>query len=189
MELRRPPAVLAVLALVPLLVAGCSDGSPPPEPADVVETVDEEPAGEKTGDTGTADEAARQRARDAVGSPDDPEFVEGGSAPAAEGAHIRAVLDPGAAYDLSVACVGTGSVRVVVAGRAPATLPCDGAPLHRRVADAPAELPVDVTPAGGTKGVVAWQIDTVDPDGNGAGAPEAAEDDDQPEKPVRKVRR
>ncbi|MDX2295971.1 MULTISPECIES: hypothetical protein [Streptomyces] len=207
MALRRPPALLVPLALVPLLVAGCSDAPASPDAPPVVageERVPDPAAVEETEtETGTesAEDERERRAQEAVGSMDDPGFVESGSSPAAEGAHLRSVLEPGAAYRLSVACVGTGAVKVVVTGRGdPATVPCDGVPVGRRIADAPAELPVAITPVGAATGTVAWQIDSVDADadadadadGDTTGTPAAGggdDDDHEGEKPRRKVRR
>lgn len=194
MALRRPPALLVPLALVPLLLAGCTDAPKSPDAPPVAATEEQapEPAVVEETETESAEEEQQRRAEEAVGSMDDPGFVEGGGSPAAEGAHLRSVLEPGAAYRLSVACVGTGAVKVVVTGRGdPATVPCDGVPVRRRIADAPAELPVAITPVGAATGRIAWQIDSVDLDGGTSDAPAATgqDDDDDDEKPRRKVRR
>ncbi|MFI8322735.1 hypothetical protein [Streptomyces sp. NPDC085529] len=199
MALRRPPALLVPLALVPLLVAGCSDAptSADAPPVAAGEKQASDPAAVEETETESAEDERERRAQEAVGSMDDPGFVESGSSPAAEGAHLRSVLEPGAAYRLSVACVGTGAVKVVVTGHGdPATVPCDGVPVGRRIADAPAELPVAITPVGAATGTVAWQIDSVDADadadGDTTGTPAADggdDDDHEGEKPRRKVRR
>lgn len=201
MRLRKPSVLLVPLALGSLLVSGCGGGDQePPAPKKPAPTA---PAPEATATPAAAvAEEQAERAREAVGSVDDPGFLEGGSAPVAEGAHVRAVLEPGEAYGLAVACVGRGAVTVVVEDREPATVPCDGVPVRRRVADAPAELPVAITAVGGATGVVAWQIDSVDldrgtPSGTPDGAGQAAtgqadgtdDDDDDSGKPRRKVRR
>ncbi|MFH9953423.1 hypothetical protein ACH4OX_04280 [Streptomyces roseolus] len=199
MRLRRSSVPLVPLALGSLLVSGCGAGDPePPAPM---------PSAPKATATATATPAVAvavtegqgERAREAVGSMDDPGFLEGGSAPVAEGAHVRAVLEPGEAYEIAVACVGAGAVTVVVADRGPAAVPCDGVPVRRRVADAPAELPVAITAVGGATGTVAWQIDSVGLDrGTSSGAPDATGQaatgqadgaDDDSGKPGRKVRR
>ncbi|MFD8008908.1 hypothetical protein [Streptomyces sp. NPDC058955] len=194
MALRRPPALLVPLALVPLLVAGCSDAPKSPDEPPVAATEEQlpDPAVVEETETESAEEAQERRAQEAVGSMDDPGFVEGGSSPAAEGAHLRSVLERGGTYRLSVACVGTGAVKVVVTGHGdPATVPCDGVPVGRRIANAPAELPVAITPVGAATGTVAWQIDSVDLDGDTSGTPAAPDedDDDQDKRPGRKVRR
>ncbi|MFD6244246.1 hypothetical protein [Streptomyces roseolus] len=192
MRLRRSSVLLVPLALGSLLVSGCGAGDPePPAPRT--------PAPTPSAPKATATEEQGERVREAVGSMDDPGFLEGGSAPVAEGAHVRAVLEPGEAYEIAVACVGAGAVTVVVADRGPAAVPCDGVPVRRRVADAPAELPVAITAVGGATGTVAWQIDSVGLDrGTSSGAPGATGQaatgqadgaDDDSGKPGRKVRR
>ncbi|WP_158071306.1 hypothetical protein [Streptomyces sp. CB02261] len=49
-------------------------------------------------------------------------------------------------------------MKVVVADKGPQTVPCDGVPASRRVEKASAQLPIDITPATGAAGMVAWRI-------------------------------
>ncbi|MER5963324.1 hypothetical protein [Streptomyces sp. NPDC002057] len=106
------------------------------------------------------EEEQGKRAKSALetGSPDDPEFVESGLERVREGVHSLSPLKRGKAYKLSVACVGTGTVKVVIADRAPRSVPCDGVPAGQRVEDAPSRLPIDITAEAGATGMVAWQI-------------------------------
>ncbi|WP_282694886.1 hypothetical protein [Streptomyces sp. CC208A] len=202
MRLRRPLTLAVPLALASLLAAGCGETS---RPADVpVESIPE-PAEERT-TAGDDEEAQREQAREAVGAAGvgDPEFVESGVERVTDGAHVRAALNQGEAYQVSVACVGTGTVKVVVAARAPRTVSCDGTAAWELVENAPAELPVEITGAAGATGMVAWRIDSArsgadqDTDqgtdenvgqGAGQGGTDLDDDHDDDDKPRRKVRR
>ncbi|MET9929614.1 MULTISPECIES: hypothetical protein [unclassified Streptomyces] len=94
-------------------------------------------------------------------SVDDPGFVESGVERVREGLHHRSSLVKGEAYEVSVVCVGTGSVRVVVDRGDPQVVPCDGVSVRRGVESAPEELPLDVTAEAGATGMVAWQVVSV----------------------------
>ncbi|WP_158822156.1 hypothetical protein [Streptomyces sp. NRRL F-5727] len=186
MRRRRPVVVGVPLALVPLLLAGCSEKprSPEPEP---------KPTATATATaTGNARETEQgERVRRALDLDGDEEFVESGLERVADGAHVRAVLERGEPYELTVACAGTGAVKVAVGELAPLGVACDGTPLRHRVGSAPAELPVEITPAAGASGMVGWRIDTVLA-GDGTTAAPSPDDDDSGQvtgKPGRKVRR
>ncbi|MFF6868966.1 MULTISPECIES: hypothetical protein [unclassified Streptomyces] len=161
---RRPPTAVtaAALALVSLLAAGCTGGtessSDPSASAAGKPTGTRGLHGESEGDQGERAKAALETV-----SPDDPEFVESGLERVREGVHHRSPLMKGKAYKLSVACVGTGSVQVVIANRDPQSVPCDGVPASRRVESAPEQLPVDITAEAGATGMVAWQVVSVSP--------------------------
>ncbi|MEU2547327.1 hypothetical protein ABZ618_18145 [Streptomyces roseolus] len=203
MRLRRPVAVAVPLALVPLLLAGCSEAPRSPDattPAPVApagEPAPEETVADTDTDTDTDAKETEQgeRAQEALGLYDDEDYVEFGLERVANGAHVRAVLERGEPYRLSVACVGTGAVKVTVGEPAPLSVACDGVPVRHRVGSAPAELPVGITGAAGAAGMVAWRIDpAVAGDGTDGSVPpadQAGEDDDDHDagKPGRKVRR
>ncbi|MFB7279377.1 hypothetical protein ACFCZV_19870 [Streptomyces hydrogenans] len=192
MSRRRRVTAAVPLALVPLLLAGCAGDPPSPDPAP-------KPTATATA-TATATGNAREteqgeRAREALDLDGDEEFVESGLERVADGAHVRAVLEAGEPYELAVACVGTGSVKVVVGEPAPLSAACDGTPLRHRVGSAPAELPVEITGAAGASGMVAWRIDPgpVGDGTTGTVSPTGPDDDDDDGhvtgKPKRKVRR
>lgn len=155
--LRKPLTAIVTLALVSLLAAGCTDGATssgtPSESATGKPTSTQSPPGE-----GEEGQGKRAKAALETVSPDDPEFVESGLERVREGVHNLSPLKKGKAYKVSVACVGSGSVKVVVADKAPQSVPCDGVPAGRRVENAPAELPIDITTTAGATGMVAWQI-------------------------------
>ncbi|WP_306311162.1 hypothetical protein [Streptomyces hydrogenans] len=192
MSRRRRVTVAAPLALVPLLLAGCGGEPPAPDPAPKPRPTATATA-TPTGDARETDQG--ERAQEALDLDGDEEFVESGLERVADGAHVRAVLEPGEPYELAVACVGTGSVKVVVGELAPLSATCDGTPLRHRVGSAPAELPVEITGAAGASGMVAWRIDAVlAGDGTtGSVTPPGPDDDDDDGhakgKPKRKVRR
>ncbi|MEU4102265.1 hypothetical protein [Streptomyces tanashiensis] len=52
-------------------------------------------------------------------------------------------------------------MNVVIADKAPESVPCDGIPTGRRVENAPERLRIDIDAATGATGMVAWQIDSV----------------------------
>lgn len=153
--LRKPLAAGTTLVLVTLLAAGCTDSATPSgtPSASAKPTVTRSPHGESEEDQGKRAKAAL----DTV-SPDDPEFVESGLERVREGVHSLSPLKKGRAYKLSVACVGTGSVKVVIADKPPQSVPCDGVPAGQRVENAPAQLPIDINAAAGATGMVAWRI-------------------------------
>ncbi|CAM5544794.1 hypothetical protein STANM337S_04412 [Streptomyces tanashiensis] len=158
--LRKPLTAAAVLSLATLLTAGCSGGatqSAPPSPSGKKSSAAGEASSAKT------EESQGERAKAAlVGiSVDDPEFAESGLERAQEGVHSRPSLTKGKTYKLSVACVGTGTVNVAIAGKAPESVPCDGVPTNRRVENAPERLPIDIDPTKGATGMVAWQVSSM----------------------------
>ncbi|MFD4372653.1 hypothetical protein [Streptomyces sp. NPDC058486] len=194
MELRRPSVLLAPLALASLLVSGCSGGDPKPSATPSVSASSGSATGapaEKKQEKQKVQKEQGDRAREAVGSWEDPDFLEAGVAPVAEGGHVRAALVRGRTYRLSVACVGTGAVKLTVADLAPETVKCDGVADRRHIRDAPARLRVTVTGAAGATGMVAWQIDSVpSADGTDRTAQgDGGDDGDDAETPKRKVRR
>ncbi|TXS31405.1 hypothetical protein EAO71_06700 [Streptomyces sp. ms191] len=144
-------------ALVSLLAAGCTDGATPSgtpsKSATGKPTATQSPRGED-------EEGQGKRAKAALDtvSPDDPEFVESGLERVREGVHNLSPLKKGKSYKVSVACVGSGNVKVVIADKAPQSVPCDGVPAGRRVENAPSELPIDITATAGATGMVAWRV-------------------------------
>ncbi|WP_426364562.1 hypothetical protein [Streptomyces sp. E-08] len=155
--LRTPLTAAVGLALASLLATGCTGGAPsadaPPPSATAEPTGPPSPRADTEHDRGERAQAALSTV-----SPDDPEFVESGLERVGDGVHTRSPLTAGKAYRISVACVGTGHVKVAVADGAPRSVPCDGVPVGRRVEHAPPRLPIDVTEAPGATGMVAWQV-------------------------------
>ncbi|MFH8729781.1 hypothetical protein [Streptomyces termitum] len=157
---RRPLTTAAALALVLLPVAGCSDGTTPSAPSPTSATA--KPTGTPS-PSGGGEEEQGKRAKAALEtvSPDDPEFVESGLERVSDGVHGISPLGKGKSYKISVACVGTGTLKVAIADKTPLSVPCDGVPFHQRVDHSPARLPLDITAASGATGMVAWQIVSV----------------------------
>ncbi|CCA56584.1 MULTISPECIES: hypothetical protein [Streptomyces] len=155
--LRKPLTAVAPLVLISLLAAGCTDdakpSATPSASATEKPTATEPPQGENEEEQGKRAKAALETV-----SLDDPEFVESGLERVREGVHNLSPLKKGKAYKVSVACVGTGNVKVVIADKAPQSVPCDGVPAAQRVENAPAELPIDITATSGAMGMVAWQV-------------------------------
>ncbi|MFJ2060720.1 hypothetical protein ACIOMM_33015 [Streptomyces sp. NPDC087908] len=153
--LRGRLAVAAGLALASLLATGCSDTTTPsPTPSGTGKpTGTQSPSADSEDDQGKRAKAALETV-----SPDDPEFVESGLERVSEGVHNLSPLKKGKAYKVSVACVGTGTVKVVIADKAPQSVPCDGVPTGQRIENSPAQLPIDITAASRATGMVAWQI-------------------------------
>ncbi|MFJ4336996.1 hypothetical protein [Streptomyces sp. NPDC088915] len=154
---RKLMAVAAALALAPFLATGCSgEGTAPPSTpspsATGRPTATPSPPGEE--------EAQGSRAKAVLEtiSPDDPKFVESGLERVRDGVHTRSSLKKGKAYEVSVACVGTGTVNLVIGGNPAQSISCDGTSASRRVQNSPAELPIDITATPGATGMVAWQI-------------------------------
>ncbi|MEU9293775.1 hypothetical protein [Streptomyces sp. NPDC048266] len=161
----RSPYLAATLALLCLTAVGCTDGAPPPDTptASAPGKPEGTPTGTPTGSPSPRtqseeDQGRRAKAELETGWPDDPDFVESGLERVRDGVHHLSPLTPGRAYRLSVVCVGTGTVKVVVADKDPRSVPCDGVPASRRVEKAPARLPIDITAATGATGMVAWRI-------------------------------
>lgn len=158
--LRKPLTAGATLVLVSLLAAGCTDGATPSgtpsASATGKPTATQSPQGESEEDQGKRAKAALE-----IVSPDEPEFVESGLERVRDGVHSLSPLKKGKAYKLSVACVGTGAVKVVIADKPPQSVPCDGVPAGRRVENAPTQLPIDISAAAGATGMIAWQIISV----------------------------
>ncbi|MFF3842446.1 hypothetical protein [Streptomyces sp. NPDC001930] len=109
---------------------------------------------------GTAAAAYEKRVKDALDtvSPDAPEFLESGTERVEDGVHHRARLTKGAGYQLALVCAGEGVVVPVVGGEEIPAVPCDGVPVTRRIASAPAELPLGVAGRAGASGAVGWRI-------------------------------
>lgn len=152
---RKSMAAAATLALISFLASGCSSQSttPPGTPSSGKPATTSSPSGED-------EEAQGSRAKAVLEtiSPDDPKFVESGLERVSDGVHARSSLKKGAAYEVSVACVGTGTVSLVIGGKAPQPIACDGTSASQRVQNSPAELPIDITATPGATGMVAWRI-------------------------------
>ncbi|WP_053650013.1 MULTISPECIES: hypothetical protein [unclassified Streptomyces] len=153
--LRKPSTAVAPLLLLSLLAAGCTGGAKPSGTPSATgkPTATEQPRGENEQERGKRAKAALETV-----SLEDPEFVESGLERVREGVHNLSPLKKGMAYKVSVVCVGTGNVKVVIADQAPRSVPCDGVPAGRRVENAPARLPIDITAMSGATGTVAWQV-------------------------------
>ncbi|WP_406054407.1 hypothetical protein OG462_03765 [Streptomyces sp. NBC_01077] len=155
--LRKPLTAIVPLALCSLLAAGCTDGATPSgnpsESATGKPTATQSPQGESEEDLGKRAKAALETV-----SPDDPEFVASGLERVREGMHTVSPLKKRGAYKVSVVCVGTGTVKVSIADKAPQSVPCDGVSAGQRVENAPAQLPVHIAAVAGATGMVAWQI-------------------------------
>ncbi|MEU6980307.1 hypothetical protein [Streptomyces sp. NPDC046371] len=158
------------LAVLALLAAGCTEGSPkagaPPVSASASAT---KRAAEVEAAQGTRAQAALELLApgeaDAMEDPDGPQFVESGLERVAEGLHHLTRLKKGP-YQLYVACVGEGSVQVVASGGPARTVRCDGAPAAQRVVvDAPEELKLDIAGVNGASGMFAWELAALSPDG------------------------
>ncbi|MFC9592021.1 hypothetical protein ACFTUC_19805 [Streptomyces sp. NPDC056944] len=157
--LRTPLTAAVGLALAGLLATGCTDGAPAAAPSPSATGKPPETRSPRAG--GEHEQGERAKAALSTVSPDDPEFVASGLERVRDGAHDRSPLTKGKTYRVSVACVGTGNVKVVIADGAPRSLPCDGASTGRRVTLAAARLPIDITGTSGATGMVAWQIVSV----------------------------
>ncbi|MEV7563925.1 hypothetical protein [Streptomyces tanashiensis] len=158
--LRKPLTSAAILSLAALLTAGCTGGTTPSGTPSAPDT--KSSAERKAPAEGSEEDQGRRAKAALVGvSVDDPEFLASGLERVQDGVHDRSVLEKGETYKLSVACVGTGTVNVVIADKAPESVPCDGVPTGRRVENAPERLPIDINAAKGATGMVAWQIVSV----------------------------
>ncbi|MEU5917388.1 hypothetical protein [Streptomyces sp. NPDC047141] len=154
--LRTPLTTAAVLALASLLATGCTTAAPapPPPPSATGNPTNTRPDDER-------EQGERAQAAVSTTSPDDPEFVESGLERVGDGVHARSPLTRGKGYRLSVACVGTGHVKLAVADGTPRTVACDGVPTTQRIEHAPTRLPIDITETPGSTGMVAWQLASV----------------------------
>ncbi|MFE2014169.1 hypothetical protein [Streptomyces sp. NPDC059491] len=154
--LPRPLTAATALAALCLAATGCTaGGTRPTAPPSSAPAPHSAPADRAKTEAAQGDSA--KKALETI-SPDDPDFVASGLERVHDGVHARNPLRKGRAYTVSVACVGTGDVQVVLADRTPRPVPCDGISTDRRIDSAPAELPLDITPAPGATGMVAWQI-------------------------------
>ncbi|MFD7786144.1 hypothetical protein ACFV4Q_24085 [Streptomyces nojiriensis] len=90
--------------------------------------------------------------------PNGSEFVESGLERVPAGVHTRSSLMEGRTYKVSVACVGTGTVKLVIGEQAPQPVPCDGTSATRRVQNSPAQLPINIAAASDATGMIAWRI-------------------------------
>ncbi|MFD5411585.1 hypothetical protein [Streptomyces nojiriensis] len=154
--LRRRLTAAVALALVSFLAAGCSSGSAtPPGAPSAPETGKPAGAGSPSGGTEEAQGGRAKAVLDEI-PPDGPEFVESGLERVPDGVHTRSSLMEG--RKVSVACVGTGTVKSVIGEQAPQPVPCDGTSATRRVQNSPAQLPINIAAASDATGMIAWQI-------------------------------
>ncbi|MEU8619779.1 hypothetical protein [Streptomyces sp. NPDC048623] len=154
-------AVAGALALASFLATGCSSESttPPSAPSPSATgkpTATPSPSGEDEKAQGSRAKAVLETI-----SPDDPKFVESGLERVPDGVHTRSSLKKGKAYKVSVACVGTGTVNLVIDGKPSQSISCDGTSASQRVQNSPTELPIDITATPGATGMVAWQVTAV----------------------------
>ncbi|MET7456581.1 DUF6023 family protein [Streptomyces sp. NPDC005574] len=156
-----PRPLLACAAVSVLVLTGCS-AEQAPEPAP---TRAASPAATAHG---TAVRTERRltaqvtAALDAVTADGGP-MVESGVERVSDGIHSRPGLTRGVAYEVTVVCAGTGTVRMVVTPAATGStrpVPCDRSVVSARlpVAGAPH---LDVRAEAGATGMVAWRIDRV----------------------------
>ncbi|WP_327739868.1 hypothetical protein OG749_44455 [Streptomyces nojiriensis] len=84
--------------------------------------------------------------------------MESGLERVPDGVHTCSSLMEGRTYKVSVACVGTGTVKLVIGEQAPQPVPCDGTSATQRVQNSPAQLPINIAAASDATGMIAWQI-------------------------------
>ncbi|MFI1184895.1 hypothetical protein [Streptomyces californicus] len=91
---------------------------------------------------------------------DDP-FVAAGLERVTEGIHSYATVPDGTPFTLSVACSGSGKVRITVGLGPPRErlAECDGVPVTQRVEQPDEPVKVDVDALPGATGMVGWRID------------------------------
>ncbi|GAA2787105.1 hypothetical protein [Streptomyces showdoensis] len=161
----------AALALLALSATGCTEGAAkgaaPSGKASAKASAPAKAAGvESEQEQGQRAKAALEPLDpDEMLEPNGPRFVESGLDRVVEGVHHLSRLKAGKDYQVFVACVGKGTVKIVLAGQAPRTAACDGRPVGESVRNAPEELRLDITAVGGATGMVAWQLHALTPDG------------------------
>lgn len=156
LRLTRRGAALVVSILSTAFIVGCSSdsedrGNRPKDP-------EPSPSSSATTDQGNALEKQVEKAL-GIGEWDDTGdlFVESGLERVSDGIHTNSVLAKGGFYTLTVACSGTGEVRLTSPVRQ--TLACDSVPARQRITDAPAQMKIDVEGLAGSSGIVGWRID------------------------------
>nr|WBO79013.1 hypothetical protein SBE_002684 [Streptomyces sp. SBE_14.2] len=113
--------------------------------------------------SGPSEKTLTDRAQAALAAVSSGTSVEAGAERLSDGIHTEPTLRKGKTYRLNLACAGTGSARVeFVPEKAgtPTSVPCDESIVqHRLTGDGP--LRIDVAGAGGSTGVIAWEIDAL----------------------------
>ncbi|MFJ7077673.1 hypothetical protein [Streptomyces sp. NPDC098781] len=156
----RPGVLLLGALLSAALVAGCTTGSEdestpskaPKPTASSPNSEDEEQANEEL-----VERALRTGEMSDLGDL----FVEAGLERVSDGIHAYSTAANGKAFTLSVACSGSGKVRLTVALKRPLkqTMACDGVPVHQRVHNPPDRVKIDVDGLPESSGMVGWRID------------------------------
>lgn len=156
---QRP--LTAALTLVCLAATGCTTSTTTtadPKPSNTPQPTTQSPRAE-------SEEAQGNRAKAALEPPsrtdEDPDFVESGLERAQDGVHSLSPVKKGKTYRISVACVGTGTVKVTLADKPRQPVACNGVPATHHIENAPAHLPIDITATSGATGMVAWRVASV----------------------------
>lgn len=159
---KRRCALTAVWLLTAALAVGCTKGPGPggspsqtPKPSS--------PSPEPQNEGKANGERVEQALRTGEGTESDDLFVEAGLERVGDGIHIYPALSSSKSYTLSVACSGSGKVRIKVALMQPLnrTADCDGVPVRSRIQAPPSPLEVDVEGLPGSSGMAGWRIDEV----------------------------
>ncbi|MFI0988715.1 hypothetical protein [Streptomyces exfoliatus] len=161
----RPLAAAAALALAALLTAGCTDGTVATSDTPSSSATEQPTGTQSPQEEGEEEQGKRAKAALEKHSLDEPEYepnyVESGLERVTEGVHNLSMLEKGKAYEVAVACVGKGAVKVVITDKTAPSVPCNGVSVSRRIENAPAEFALDITATAGATGMVAWQVSSV----------------------------
>ncbi|MFE0733872.1 hypothetical protein [Streptomyces sp. NPDC058855] len=150
----------SALVLLTALTTACTTDSPPsPRPTPPAASAGQPRQQPSVTAATEGTQGARATAALTTTAPEeDPAFVESGLERVRDGVHHRSPLTRGTSYTVSVVCAGTGTITVVVDRTTLRPAPCDTVPVHHRVDHAPAQLPLSVTGAPGSTGMIAWRI-------------------------------
>ncbi|MER7623724.1 hypothetical protein [Streptomyces sp. NPDC126503] len=157
---RTAASALVLLTTLTTLTTACTtDGPPDPRPTPPAASAQQQRQQPSATAAKERTQGARATAALATTAPEeDPAFVESGLERVRDGVHHRSPLTRGTSYTVSVVCAGTGTVTVVVDRTTLRPAVCDTVPVHHRVDHAPAQLPLSVTGAPGSTGMIAWRI-------------------------------
>lgn len=111
--------------------------------------------------TGPSEKQTIEQAQAALAAVQSGKLFAAGAERVTDGIHTETVLSKGKTYKLNLVCIGTGSAQLsyTPASTGPKTsVPCDQSLVQQRITGSgPVRLNVD--PASGATGVIAWQID------------------------------
>ncbi|MFJ2171004.1 hypothetical protein [Streptomyces griseofuscus] len=148
---RHGPVRLSVSAVIPaLLLTACSAKGDPA------------PAATHHRGGAQADRKLTAQAQSALDAASDggSSMVESGVERVSDGVHTQPGLTHGAAYKLTVVCIGKGAAELVVTSAGAGgkkAVPCDGSVVFERLT-AESALKVDVQGKPGAAGMIAWRI-------------------------------